>query len=206
MIGEFPQFTNDFRAESRMSESSSQQVTQLLLAWGNGDRTAFDALIPLIYDDLRRLAKCFMRGQRDGHTLQTTALVNETYLRLIDSDRIDWQDRTHFFAIAARLMRRVLIDFARAKNSLKRGGEQIKITLAEEIEVPVEKEADLVALDEALQNLAKMSLRQSQVIELRYFGGLNEEEIAETLKISARTVRRDWNVARAWLYREMCGN
>jgi RNA polymerase sigma factor (TIGR02999 family) len=188
-----------------MSEPSSQEVTHLLLAWGNGDQAALDKLMPLVYDDLRRLAKRYMRGQRAGHTLQTTALVNEAYLRLIDSNRVNWHDRTHFFAISAGLIRRVLIDFARAKNSLKRGGDHIKITLNEQIEVPFEKETDLVALDEALQNLAKLSLRQSQIVELRYFGGLNEEEIAETLKISARTVRRDWNVARAWLFRELSG-
>jgi RNA polymerase sigma factor (TIGR02999 family) len=195
-----------FRQENLMSEPSSQQITQLLLAWGDGDKEALDKLVPLVYDDLRRMARRYMRGQRDGHTLQTTALVNEAYVRLIDSSRVKWHDRTHFFAISARLMRRVLIDFARAKNSLKRGGEQIQITLAEEIEAPMEKETDLVALDEALRILAKLSLRQSQIVELRYFGGLSEEEIAETLKISTRTVRRDWNVARAWLYRELSGN
>ena len=189
-----------------MTEPSSQQITQLLLAWGNGDHGALDKLVPLVYDDLRRLARRYMRGQRDGHTLQTTALVNEVYIRLIDTNLVKWHDRTHFFAISARLMRRVLIDFARAKNSLKRGGEQIQISLAEEIEAPMEKETDLVALDEALKNLAKLSLRQSQIVELRYFGGLSEEEIAETLKISTRTVRRDWNVARAWLYRELSRN
>lgn len=186
-----------------MSEPSTQHVTQLLLAWGNGDQAALDQLMPLVYDDLRRLAKRYMRGQQAGHTLQTTALVNEAYLRLIDSSRVNWQNRAHFYAISAQLIRRVLIDFARSKNSLKRGGEQIKVTLGEEIEVPFEKETNLVALDEALQKLAKFSLRQSQIVELRYFGGLSEEEIAETLKISTRTVRRDWNVARAWLYREL---
>jgi RNA polymerase sigma factor (TIGR02999 family) len=186
-----------------MNETSSQQITQLLLAWGDGDKAALDKLVPLVYDDLRQIARRYMRGQRAGHTLQTTALVNEAYVRLIDSSRVKWHDRTHFFAISARLMRRVLIDLARAKNSLKRGGEQIQISLAEEIEAPMEKETDLVALDEALQNLAKLSLRQSQIVELRYFGGLSEEEIAETFKISTRTVRRDWNVARAWLYREL---
>jgi RNA polymerase sigma factor (TIGR02999 family) len=189
-----------------MNEFSSQQITQLLLAWGDGDKEALDKLMPLVYDDLRQIAGRYMRGQRAGHTLQTTALVNEAYVRLIDSSLVKWHDRTHFFAISAQLMRRVLIDFARAKNSLKRGGEQIQISLAEEIEAPMEKETDLVALDEALQNLAKLSLRQSQIVELRYFGGLSEEEIAETLKISTRTVRRDWNVARAWLYRELNGN
>lgn len=182
---------------------ASPEITQLLLAWGSGDKAALDALMPIVYDELRKLAKRYMRRQNPGHTLQTTALVNEAYLRLIDSSRVRWQDRTHFFAIAAQLMRRILVDFARARNSLKRGGEQIQITLDERIEAPFEKETNLVALDEALQKLAKMSRRQSQIVELRYFGGLSEEEIAETLEISTRTVRRDWSLARAWLYREL---
>jgi RNA polymerase sigma factor (TIGR02999 family) len=168
---------------------SSENITQLLLAWGNGNTAALDELMPLVYDELHRIAKNYMRGQRGGHTLQTTALVNEAYLRLIDSSRVNWQDRTHFFAISAQLMRRVLVDFARAKNSLKRGGEQIQITLDEKIELPFEKETDLVELDEALQELAKMNPRQSQVVELRYFGGLSEEEIAEALQISVRSRR-----------------
>ena len=188
---------------SEMNQPASQEITQLLLAWGSGDKAALDALMPIVYDELRKLAKRYMRRQNSGHTLQTTALVNEAYLRLIDSSRVRWQDRTHFFAISAQLMRRVLVDFARAKNSLKRGGEQLQITLDEQVEAPFEKEMNLVALDEALQNLAKLSLRQSQIVELRYFGGLSEEEIAETLEISTRTVRRDWSLARAWLYREL---
>lgn len=186
-----------------MNQPSSQEITQLLLAWGNGDKMALDRLVPLVYDELRRLARNYMRHQRGGHTLQTTALVNEAYLRLIDSSRVNWQNRTHFFAISAQLMRRVLVDFARAKNSLKRGGERIRVTLDERIEAPVERETDLVALDEALQSLARLNARQAQIVELRYFGGLSEEEIAETLKISTRTVRRDWSIARAWLYRTL---
>ena len=185
---------------------SSENITRLLLAWGNGNTAALDELMPLVYDELRRIAKNYMRGQRGGHTLQTTALVNEAYLKLIDSSRVNWQNRTHFFAISAQLMRRVLVDFARAKRSLKRGGERIQITLDEKIEEPFEKETDLIELDEALQTLAEMNPRQSQIVELRYFGGLSEEEIAETLNISTRTVRRDWNVARAWLYRELSQN
>lgn len=188
-----------------MSEPSTRKVTELLVAWGNGNKAALDELMPLVYEDLRRLAKRYMRGQPGGHTLQTTALVNEAYLRLIDSSRVNWRDRTHFYAISAQLIRRVLIDFARRKNSLKRGGERVKVTLDEQIDAPFEKENDLIALDEALRELAKMNPRQSQIVELRYFGGLSEEEIAETLDVSARTVRRDWNVARAWLYRELSG-
>jgi RNA polymerase sigma factor (TIGR02999 family) len=189
-----------------MNQPVSQEITQLLLAWRSGDKAALDALMPIVYDELRRLARRYMRGQNSGHTLQTTALVNEAYLRLIDSSRVRWQDRTHFFAISAQLMRRVLVDFARAKNSQKRGGEQIQITLDERIEAPLEKETNLVALDDALQNLAKLSQRQSRIVELRYFGGLSEEEIAATLEISTRTVRRDWSLARAWLYRELSQN
>lgn len=185
-------------------KEAANDITQLLLAWGDGDKMALERLMPLVYDELRRIAAKYMRGQRAGHTLQTTALVNEAYLRLIDSSRVNWQNRTHFFAISAQLMRRVLVDFARAKNSLKRGGERIQITLDERIEaVSGERETDLVALDEALQALAEMNERQAQIVELRYFGGLTEEEIAETLNISTRTVRRDWSVARAWLFRRM---
>jgi RNA polymerase sigma factor (TIGR02999 family) len=182
---------------------ASKDITQLLLAWGKGDRGALDELMPLVYDELRKLAKNYMRGQRHGHTLQTTALVNEAYLRLVDSSQVKWQNRTHFFAISAQLMRRVLVDFARAKNSLKRGGGRVQVTLDEKIEVPAEKPIDLVALDEALQKLAEMSERQAKIVELRYFGGLSEEEIAETLKVSTRTVRREWNIAKAWLFREL---
>ncbi len=175
----------------------------MLLAWGEGDRAALDELTPIVYDELRRLAKNYMRGQRAGHTLQTTALVNEAYLRLIDSSRIDWQNRTHFFAMAARLMRRILVDFARARNSLKRGGNLQKVSFEEALAVPLEPETNLVALDEALKKLAELNPRQSQVVELRYFGGLSEEEIAATLEISVRTVRRDWSIARAWLFRSI---
>jgi RNA polymerase sigma factor (TIGR02999 family) len=191
---------------SEMNQPASQEITRLLLAWGSGDKAALDALMPIVYDELRRLAKRYMRRQNPDHTLQTTALVNEAYLRLIDSSRVRWQDRTHFFAISAQLMRRILVDFARAKNSRKRGGEQIQITLDERIEAPFETETNLVELDEALQRLAKLSPRQSRIVELRYFGGLSEEEISETLAISTRTVRRDWSLARAWLYRELNNN
>jgi RNA polymerase sigma factor (TIGR02999 family) len=184
---------------------SSLEITKLLLAWRQGDQTALEELIPLVYAELRKLAKNYMRQQRPGHTLQTTALVNEAYLRLVDSSRVNWQNRTHFFAISANLMRRVLVDFARAKNSQKRGGERIQVTLDERIEVPSENVTDLVALDEALQKLAEMNERQAKIVELRYFGGLSEDEIAENLEISTRTVRRDWNIAKAWLYRRMRG-
>jgi RNA polymerase sigma factor (TIGR02999 family) len=179
------------------------QITQLLLAWRNGEAKALDDLMPLVHRELKRIARNFMRRQNVGHTLQTTALVNEAYVRLVDSDKVNWQDRSHFFAISAQLMRRVLVDAARRKNSTKRGGEQIQVTLADDAKTANADQADVVAIDDALQRLAKLNQRQCQIVELRYFGGLTEDEIAETLQISSRTVRRDWNLARAWLYREL---
>jgi len=186
-----------------MNQPATQEITRLLLAWGAGDKAALDELMPLVYAELRKLARGYMRNQPADHTLQTTALVNEAYLRLIDSSRVNWQDRTHFFAISAQLMRRILVDFARARNSQKRGGEAQKVELDEALAVPLDQKTDLVALDEALKSLAELSPRQSQVVELRYFGGLSEEEIAEHLEISVRTVRRDWSIARAWLFRKL---
>jgi RNA polymerase sigma factor (TIGR02999 family) len=184
-------------------DKAAQDITQLLVAWGAGDEAALDELMPLVYGELRKLARNYMRRQPADHTLQTTALVNEAYLRLIDSSRVNWQNRTHFFAISAQLMRRILVDFARARGSLKRGGEVQKVELDETLVIPLEQKTDLVALDEALKALAEMNARQSQVVELRYFGGLSEEEIAKHLDVSVRTVRRDWSVARAWLFRRM---
>ena len=186
-----------------MNQPASQDITRLLLAWGAGDQAALDELMPLVYSELRKLARGYMRNQPADHTLQTTALVNEAYLRLIDSSRVNWQNRTHFFAISAQLMRRILVDFARRRSSLKRGGEVQKIELDEALVMPLEPKTDLVALDEALKILAEMNPRQSQVVELRYFGGLSEEEIADHLAVSVRTVRRDWSVARAWLFRKI---
>jgi len=186
-----------------MNQPASQDITRLLLAWGAGDQAALDELMPLVYAELRKLARGYMRNQPADHTLQTTALVNEAYLRLIDSSRVNWQNRTHFFAISAQLMRRILVDFARRRSSLKRGGEVQKIELDEALVMPLEPKTDLVALDEALKILAEMNPRQSQVVELRYFGGLSEEEIADHLAVSVRTVRRDWSVARAWLFRKI---
>lgn len=186
-----------------MSRPISQEITQLLLAWGNGDQTALDQLMPLVHSELHKLAKRYMNRQRPGHTLQTTALVNEAYLRLIDSSRVQWQNRAHFFAISAQLMRRILVDFARARRNLKRGGGAQQITFDEAMEVSYERGAELIALDDAMKTLAKLNPRQSQVVELRHFGGLSEEETAEVLKLSTRTVRRDWNLARTWLYREL---
>ena len=179
------------------------EITRLLVAWRNGETNALDDLMPLVHRELKRIARNFMRRQRVGHTLQTTALVNEAFVRLVDSDKVNWQDRSHFFAMSAQLMRRVLVDAARRKNSEKRGGERVQVTLADDMKATERDQVDVVAIDEALRRLAELNPRHGQIVELRYFGGLTEEEIAETLNISARTVRRDWNVARAWLFREL---
>jgi RNA polymerase sigma factor (TIGR02999 family) len=186
-----------------MAEPSRNDVTRLLLAWNDGDKAALDHLTPIVYEELRRVAKRLMRRERAGHTLQTTALVNEAYLRLIDAGSVKWQNRAHFFALSARLMRQILVDFARRRSQLKRGGDADKVLLEEAVIVDGGRSPDLVALDEALAGLAALNRRQSQIVELRYFGGLSEEETAEVLSISVRTVRRDWSLARAWLYREL---
>ena len=186
-----------------MTSPSTKQITQLLLAWNGGDQAALDRLVPLVYGELRRAARRYMRRERLGHTLQTTALVNEVYLRLIDAQGVRWQNRAHFFAIAAQLMRQILVDFARRRRQLKRGGEAQQVSLDEALMISQEPGEDLVALDDALKALATLSPRQSQVVELRYFGGLTETEIAEVLKVSERTVRNDWNMAKVWLLREL---
>lgn len=195
-----------------MSERSAKaspkesEITGLLRAWGDGDTSAFDRLMPLVYGELRKLAGNYMRRQSPGHTLQTTALVNEAYLRLVGSDQVNWQSRTHFFAVSAQLMRRILVDSARRKNSRKRGGDNLRVTLDESADVPLEKELDMLALDDALDRLAALNPRHSRIVELRYFGGLTEEQTAEVLQVSTRTVRRDWVLARAWLFRELSSN
>ena len=186
-----------------MAESTSPQITQLLLAWGEGDEAALAQLMPLVYAELRKVAARHLRRQRPGHTLQTTALVNEAYLRLIESSQVRWQNRAHFFAVSAQLMRRILVDFARERQNLKRGGDAQQVSLDEALIVAPERGADLLALDDALTRLAALNPRQAQIVELRYFGGLSEEESAEALKVSLRTVQRDWNLARLWLYREL---
>ena len=178
-------------------------VSMLLRAWTDGDQHALDKLTPIVYDELRRLARYYMRGERTGHSLQTTALVNEAYLRLTDYKRMRWENRAHFFAVSAQLMRRILVDHARRHN-LKRGGAVEHVSL-EETAVVRERDENLVALDAALQALSRFDARKAQVVELRFFGGLSVEETAEVLKVSAITVMRDWSAARAWLYREMKG-
>lgn len=181
----------------------THEVTQLLLAWGNGDQAALDRLLPLVYAELRRLAGHYLAGERRGHTLQATALVNEAYLRLVDSGARQWQNRAHFFGVAARMMRQVLVDHARARNYLKRGGGAQQVTFDEGIIVSDERMAEIVALDDALSALAKLDERKSRIVELRFFGGLSIEETAEALHVSPGTVMRDWTLAKAWLRREM---
>lgn len=186
-----------------MSMPSSHEVTQLLVAWSDGDQAALEQLAPLVYKELHRLAKGYLQRERPGHTLQTTALVNEAYLRLIDWKQVHWQNRAHFFGVAAQLMRRILVDFARARHQEKRGGLARQVSLDEAAAVSVERVAELIALDEALNQLAAVDPRRSRMVELRFFGGLTEEETAEVLKVSPRTVRREWSLARAWLHREL---
>jgi RNA polymerase sigma-70 factor, ECF subfamily len=183
----------------------SQDVTLLLRAWASGSQPALDELTPLVYAELRRLAGSYLRREEPGHTLEPTALVHEAYLRLVDSSVPDWQSRTHFYGVAAHLMRQILVDHARQRNAVKRGGQQIHLTFAEDLAVSPEQETDLVALDDALERLAVCGPRKAQVVELRFFGGLSLDEIAEVLKVSAVTVRRDWQFAKAWLLRELSG-
>ena len=186
-----------------MEVSGSPSVTQLLLAWREGQPSALEKLIPQVHAELRRIARRYMIGERNGHSLQTTALVNEAFLRLVDSQQVNWQCRAHFFAISAQLMRRVLVDHARARNYQKRGAGAYNVTLDEAKVGPQERGQDLVALDDALQALAEFDPRKGQVVELRFFGGLSVEETAEVLKVSQDTVLRDWRLAKAWLRREM---
>jgi RNA polymerase sigma factor (TIGR02999 family) len=186
-----------------MTTPAQPDVTALLLAWSEGDSSALDQLAPLVYQELRRLARHYMGQERPGHTLQATALVNEAYLRLVDLNRMRWQNRAHFFAVSAQMMRRILVEFARHRHRDKRGGDAPRVSLDEALEVSAEKGTDLVALDDALCTLAAMDPRLGQVVELRFFGGLSVEETAEVLKVSAETVMRDWKTAKAWLLREM---
>ena len=182
---------------------SQKQITELLVAWGKGDQAALEKLTPLVYNELHRLASRYMGRERRDHTLQTSALVNEAYLRLIDWKSVQWQNRAHFFAVSAQFMRRILVDFARARDYAKRGGGARKVSLDEAALLPAERGADLVALDEALNELERLDARQSRVVELRFFGGLSHEEVAEVLNVSVGTVRRDWSLARAWLHRQL---
>ncbi len=176
-------------------------MTRLLVAWGEGDTVALDQLMPLVYEELHRLAHQCMSRERPGHTLQTSGLVNEAYLRLVDQKNIHWQNRAHFFVIAARLMRRILVDYARKRGYAKRGGDARRVPLDEALIVSAERAADVVALDEALKSLAEIDPRKSQIVELRFFGGLSIEETAEVLAVSPGTIMREWTLAKAWLKR-----
>ena len=186
-----------------MSTPPTHEITQWLVGWSDGDPSALEKLTPLVYRELHRLAQAYMRGERPGHTLQTTALVNEAYVRLIDADRMGWQNRAHFYGVAAKLMRHILVDFARSRDEVKRGGGVEPLPLDEAWTITTDRTAELVNLDDALTALEKLDARQSRIVELRFFGGLTEPEIAEVLKVSPRTVNSDWSLARAWLLREL---
>ena len=183
-----------------MVAPSPKEVTRLLVDWGKGDQAALDELIPLVYDELRRVARRYMRRESQGHTLQTSALVNEAYLRLIDQNSVQWQNRAHFFGVAAQLMRRILVDHARSRLRTKRGGGVQMVSLAEQAVISKEV-AEVIALDDALKDLAEMDPRKSQIVEMKFFGGLTTEEVAEVLKVTSRTVEREWRKAKAWLNR-----
>ena len=185
--------------------TTSARITSLLVAWTRGETSALDELTPLVHSELRRLARFYLRKEKDGHTLQTDALVNEAYVRLIDLSRVEWQDRAHFFALAARLMRRILVDHARSHQYQKRGGGAKRVPLEMMAEVSTVRATDLVALDDALAALAAVDTRKAQVVELRFFGGLTAAETAHTLAVSEQTVLRDWRLARLWLLRELSG-
>ena len=189
--------------ERPLKSGDAHRATALLRAWGAGDAAALEQLIPLVHDELKRLARRFMGGERAGHTLQPTALVNEAYLRLVDLRQMRWQDRAHFLAMAARLMRRILVDAARSKGYRKRGGDARRVSFDEALIVTDAPGEDLVALDEALTHFAAVSPRRAEVVELRFFGGLSVGETAEALKVSPETVKRDWKLAKVWLLREL---
>lgn len=194
-------------APSSSARPPAEGVTGLLRAWTEGSEAALEQLIPVVHAELRQLARRQMRRERNGHTLQTTALVNEVYLRLIDVDHVRWQDRAHFFAMSARLMRRVLVDHVRSRRSLKRGGDAMHVTLtsslASDLSLSSDRRIDLAAIDDALTALANVDARKSRVVELRFFGGLSVAETAEALGVSEETVARDWRFAKAWLHREL---
>jgi RNA polymerase sigma-70 factor (ECF subfamily) len=186
-----------------MDQLLAEQMTRLLVDWSNGDKSALDKLMPVVHNELRRLARRYMNRERKGHTLQTTALVNEVYLKLIDQRNVTWQNRAHFFAVAAKLMRRILVDYARSRQYAKREGDRHKIELEEAALVSKERGTELIAVDDALMSLEMIDARKAKVVELRFFGGLTIEETAEVLQTSPATIERDWTTARAWLYREI---
>jgi RNA polymerase sigma-70 factor, ECF subfamily len=183
----------------------SQHITALLVAWSQGEQSALEQLTPLVHSELRRLARSYLRRERSSHTLQTDALVNEAYVRLVDLSRVEWRDRTHFFALAARLMRRILVDYARSRRYQKRGGGAALLPLDAACRVAIDRDADFVDLDDALAALAVVDARKAQVVELRFFGGFRVAEIADALHVSEETVLRDWRIAKMWLLRELSG-
>lgn len=189
--------------DRKMTDPQTHQVTELLLAWSNGDQSAFDKLMPLVDEELRRLAHRYMSRERAGHTLQTTALINEAFLQLVNRKNLQWQNRAHFFGLAAQVMRTILVDHARSHASVKRGGGTRNLELDEALVVSQQKAAEVVALDEALKQLALIDPRQSRIVELRFFGGLTVEEAAEVLHVSPVTIKREWSTAKAWLYHEL---
>ncbi len=186
-----------------MSKVNSLQITQLLVDWSNGNQSALENLIPIVYDELRRMAKRCMNSQRSDHTLQTTELIHEAYLKLVENKQKEWQNRAHFFGVAAQAMRHILVDYARGKQSQKRGGAPRQVTLDEGAVVSKDNSGQMIALNDALERLGKMDERKVRVVEMKFFGGLTIEEIAEVLKISPETVKRDWRFARTWLLREL---
>ena len=188
-----------------MQAQSSKEITQLLLAWSDGDESALDRLAPLIHSELHRLAHRYMKRERPGHLLQTSALVNEAYVRLIDWKNVRWQNRAHFFGVAAQMMRRILVDFARERQYMKRGGGALQVSLSEAASFVMDRNTDLVALDEALTALGQIDPRKVRVVEMRFFAGLSVEEVADVLKVSKETVMRDWRLAKVWLLRELAG-
>ena len=186
-----------------MDASAPADVTQLLIAWSNGDQAARERLMSVVYEELHRLARRYMRNESPGHTLQTSALVNEAFIRLVDQRDVHWQNRSHFFGIAAQMMRRILVDYARSRNFAKRGGGERALSLDEGLIVSEERSAEVVAVHEALEGLAKIDPRQAQIVELKFFGGLSNDETGEVLAVSPGTVARDWTMAKAWLRREI---
>ena len=189
-----------------MLNAASDQITHLLVDWSKGDEFALEQLMPLVYEELRRMARRYMRRQPSGHTFQTTELIHEAYLKLAKQEEPNWQNRAHFFGVAAQAMRHILVDYARSKNSKKRGGLAEKITLADNLVASANRSEEIVALDDALKQLAVLDERKSRVVEMKFFGGLNIEEIAEVLKTSPETVKRDWRFARTWLLRELASS
>lgn len=181
-------------------------ITQLLIGWGKGDRTALDEMLPLVYSELKRLASYYLGRERVGHTLQTTALVHEAYMRLVDQQHVDWKNRAHFLGLAAEMMRRILVNYARDRAAAKRGGGAKRISLSMVDEAGEQPDIDLIALDQALTKLAALDARKSRIVELKFFGGMTTEETAEVMEISGATVEREWMVARAWLYRAVAGS